>query len=46
MSCDLQGQWDGPSGVRLALTSQVSVIPDTYPHDACTDAASCYGTLV
>lgn len=42
----IEGQWVGPSGVKLALSSQVNVIPYTYPHAACTDAASCYGTLV
>jgi hypothetical protein len=42
----IEGQWVGPTGARLALTSQVSIIPNTYTHEACTDSASCYGTLV
>jgi PhoPQ-activated pathogenicity-related protein len=42
----IEGQWEGPSGDRMCFTSQVHVIPNTYPHEACTDAASCYGTLV
>jgi PhoPQ-activated pathogenicity-related protein len=42
----IEGQWEGPSGDRMCFTSQVHVIPYTYPHEACTDAASCYGTLV
>jgi len=41
-----EGQYEGPGGVKMYFSSQVSVIPATYPHDACTDAASCYGTLV
>jgi PhoPQ-activated pathogenicity-related protein len=42
----LEGVWEGPGGRNLIFTSQVSVIPNTYPHEPCTDAASCYGTLV
>jgi PhoPQ-activated pathogenicity-related protein len=40
-----EGTW-GPPGRRLILTTQVSVIPQTYPHLPCTDSVSCYGTLV
>jgi PhoPQ-activated pathogenicity-related protein len=42
----IEAQWAGPTGARFSATSQVAVVPDTYPHEACTDSASCYGTLV
>jgi PhoPQ-activated pathogenicity-related protein len=42
----IQGSWAGPIGGRMSATSQVGVVPDTLPHEACTDAATCYGTLV
>jgi PhoPQ-activated pathogenicity-related protein len=41
-----EGTWEDSEGRRLVFTSQVSVVPNTYPHEPCSDAASCYGTLV
>jgi PhoPQ-activated pathogenicity-related protein len=41
-----EGQYAGPSGLTMSYSTQVSIIPATYPQDPCTDAASCYGTLV
>lgn len=41
-----ESEWTGPAGTKMIFTSQVNVVPNTYPHEPCTDAASCYGTLV
>jgi PhoPQ-activated pathogenicity-related protein len=42
----LEGEWVGPNGGRMVFTTQVNIIPDTYPRPICTDAESCYGYLV
>jgi len=42
----LQGEWEGPTGYRMLLTTQVNIIPYTYPAEPCFDASSCWGTLV
>jgi PhoPQ-activated pathogenicity-related protein len=42
----LEGEWEGPTGLRWMATSQVNIIPWTFPRAQCTDAASCYGYLV
>jgi len=41
-----EGEWEGPSGRRMVFTTQVNIIPNTYPTEACTDEASCWGWLV
>jgi PhoPQ-activated pathogenicity-related protein len=41
-----EGEWEGPSGRRMVFTSQVNVIPNTYPRAQCTTPEECYGTLV
>lgn len=42
----VEGTWAGPTGYRMIFTSQVNIIPWTYPREACTDPESCYGYLV
>jgi PhoPQ-activated pathogenicity-related protein len=42
----VEGEWEGPTGYRLTLTSQVNIIPWTYPAELCTDPMSCWGQLV
>jgi PhoPQ-activated pathogenicity-related protein len=42
----VEAEWEGPSERRMIFTSQVNIIPNTYPHEACTDSESCWGTLV
>jgi len=41
-----EGEWEGPAGRRMVFTSQVNIIPWTYPTEACYDAVSCWGRLV
>ena len=42
----VQGTWEGPTGYRMIFTSQVNIIPDTRPHEPCTDPVSCFSVLV
>jgi PhoPQ-activated pathogenicity-related protein len=44
----VQGIWDGPDpkNFRLYLTSQVNVVPYTWPRDDCLTNEECYGYLV
>jgi PhoPQ-activated pathogenicity-related protein len=45
----VQGTWDGPpplDNYRMVFTTQVNVIPYTYPRGPCVDNADCYGYLV
>jgi PhoPQ-activated pathogenicity-related protein len=41
-----EGEWEGQSSRRMVFTSQVNIIPNTYPTEPCTDAVSCMGWLV
>jgi len=41
----VEGEWEGPTGLRMVFTSQVNIAPNTYPRDPCTDEESCYGFL-
>jgi PhoPQ-activated pathogenicity-related protein len=42
----IEGEWEGPTGLRLVFTTQVNIIPNTFPRPPCTDAESCWGYLV
>jgi len=42
----LEGTWVGPTGLRYIFTTQVNIIPYTFPHESCYDPASCWGALV
>jgi len=42
----LEGEWEGPSGRRMVFTSQVNIIPNTFPRDQCQTPEDCYGQLV
>jgi len=42
----IEGEWEGPTGYRMIFTSQVNIVPNTFPRPKCTDNASCYGWLV
>ncbi|ELU07235.1 hypothetical protein CAPTEDRAFT_190159 [Capitella teleta] len=43
----IQGQWEGPTGLRLFLTSEVNVVPwNTYPRGPCESNEECAGDLV
>lgn len=42
----IEGEWEGPTGYRMLLTTQVNIIPWTFPVEGCYDAESCWGTLV
>jgi PhoPQ-activated pathogenicity-related protein len=43
----IQGQWEGPTGLRFFLTSEVNVAPwGTYPREPCDSNEECAGKLV
>jgi len=42
----IEGTWEGPTGNRIVLTSQMNIFPYTYPRELCSTNAECYGYLV
>ena len=40
-----QLEYEGPEGFRIFLTSEVNIVPDTFPVDPCTTPEECYGYL-
>jgi len=41
----IEGEWEGPNGYAMTLTSQVNIVPNTFPRPKCTDTESCHGWL-
>ena len=41
-----QGMWYDKDDKRMYFSSEVNVVPDTFPVDRCTDNESCYGEIV
>ena len=41
----LQATFEGPDDLDLTFTTEVNVIPDTFPIEAC-EGEDCYGELV